>query len=89
MALALGVSIGGRPCELAVLPAFLPVWVFYRRTVRIRLADAAVCLVLFVLPFCVSVGAYLVDYSHPSTSPVREDILGEQIRHCGRPRGFR
>ncbi|MCJ7543185.1 MAG: DUF2723 domain-containing protein [Phycisphaerae bacterium] len=80
MALALGFSIGGRPCELAVLPAFLPVWAFYRRRVRLRPADAAVCLVLFVLPFCVSVGGVLVQYAHPSSPAMREDVLSEEIR---------
>ena len=80
MALALGFSIGGRPSELAVLPALVPVWVLARRKVRVRPADVAVCAVLFVLPFCVSVGGYLVHYADPSASPVREDVLGEQIR---------
>jgi len=83
-ALALGFSIGGRPSELSVLPAFIPVWVFYRKKVRLTPATIAVCLLLFLLPLGVSVAGYMVHYADPAASPVWDDVLGEQIR-TGQP----
>ena len=77
-ALLVGISVGDRPSELCIVPAFLLLWFAFRKRVRVAWKHALVALALFLLPFAFSVGCYLIR-NDPAKLGVRDDALRDEI----------
>ena len=84
MALALGISVWDRASELFVMPAFLLLWMSFRKKVRLGVARVVVATALFLTPLVFSVSSYLVRWE-ASRLPMRDDALRDQV--LGKPRG--
>jgi hypothetical protein len=82
-ALTLGICVAGRSSELFVMPAFVGLWLGFRRRVRLRPARLAGALSLFALPFVFSVGYFLLRekpaYLHARDDALRDRILGADL----------
>jgi len=78
MMLFLGAGIGDRPSELAVLPAFLLLWLGVRKRVRMGIVRILLALLVFVLPFVFSVSYYLIRYDLSSVY-LRDGMLRSKI----------
>jgi 4-amino-4-deoxy-L-arabinose transferase-like glycosyltransferase len=77
-ALLLGVAVAERLPELLIVPAFLALWLAFRRRARLDWRRASVCAGLMALPFVLAVGLN-VARSDPERIPARDDALRDAI----------
>jgi len=84
MAVALGICAWDRSSELFVLPAFLLLWLGFRKRVRLGLPRVAAAVALFLVPLVFTATSYMIR-QEASRLPMRDDALRDQI--LGRPRG--
>lgn len=71
-ALLLGVAVGQRVSEVLILPAFVVLWLAYRRQARLSPARLGVSLALFALPFAYSVTFFMLRFD-PAEPYARDD----------------
>ena len=77
-ALLLGVAVAERLPELLIVPAFLALWLAFRRQVRLDWRRASICAGLMALPLVLAVGLN-VARSDPERLPARDDALRDAI----------
>ena len=77
-ALVLGICIADRSSELFVMPAFLVLWLFVRKKVKLSPVRILLGLFIFVLPFVYTVSFYLMR-NDPAALSNRDGVLRQKI----------
>ena len=81
-ALLVGICIGERVSEVVVLPAFVGLWWYQHRHIRLGFRRLAVGLALLIVPFAYSVGFHLTR-NDPTRPYLRDDVLLTKILERG------